>query len=998
MIKRKLSRFLSFLSIILFTQSLSNLSYSQSNDPFEVYLDFNHRGIINTVVISYYADDTFYLPVNEIFNLFNIEADYDGLTISGRFSSEQIEYSINLERQVIVFGNESYKLEVEDYYLNELDVHLPIRLFSEIFDLNFSVDFNQLLLNLETNVELPIIQQALRNQERRISNTTVTTPRYPLYQSRSSNKLIDLGFLDYGVQYNTDGNEQILNISNSIGLNLLGGDLSGNVFANINNQISSYETDNLRWVYTSTETPLFTNISIGQLNSDGVLMSPYMGIRVSNEPIIPRTLFDEFEVSGTAIPQSEVELYLNNRLVGFSRIDDSGNYRFLIPISYGNSQIVQKIYGPTGQVKEQNTRLQIPFNFVPKGEINYNLNIGQLNNFIIGSTQVNNIGQFNTSVGITSWLTAKLGVENYYNDSSNNTFFTSTISSRINTNNIFTLEAVSDSYLRGSLNSIFPNSTSLGIDYVNYKNNSNFYNQSNYNWQLVTTTFIPFKLGSVPLNVRASSFLRKRETGYFNTLRFDLISRIKRLSFRTSYSDQQIDEFNPFNSSNLSKIESSASYSFERSRETLQFFRGATLRSQLVYFIGINEFKSAELFFTKNVSENGRFQISVGRDFSGDFNTIRFNLIFNFKNFRSNTTFNSLRGAYSVAQSLRGSIGYDSNTNNILFSNRDQVGRGALSTRMFLDNNNNRVYDKDVDEIIPEVSLRIDRSGTKTESKNNVIYNSLIQPNIRLNVEVNKATIKNPMLVPEVDKFSIITEPNKYTSVDIPFFQAGVIEGIVERQFEDGVTDGIGGLKVLLTSQKDNTVKELRTFSDGSFYDYPLPPGKYTLQVDNQQLSFLQATSKPEKIDFEVEAVTNGDFIEGLSFVLIPDADAEQDQQTIQEQITIAQVTDEIKSSPEILEYSQEVFKEVDDALRLIIHAQNAFYSNNIDLAFRFVSESLELFETAQGHALKGSFYYFEGNIDQAQRHWEQALRFNPDLVIPDMELLEERVNRRASD
>lgn len=114
--------------------------------------------------------------------------------------------------------------------------------------------------------------------------------------------------------------------------------------------------------------------------------------------------------------------------------------------------------------------------------------------------------------------------------------------------------------------------------------------------------------------------------------------------------------------------------------------------------------------------------------------------------------------------------------------------------------------------------------------------------------------------------------------------------------------------------------------------------------------------------------------------------------------LTIAQVTDEIKSSPEILEYSQEVFKEVDNALRLIIKAQNAFYSNNIDLAFRYVNESLELFETAQAHALKGSFYYFEGNIDQAQRHWEQALRFNPDLVIPDMEVLEERVNRRASD
>lgn len=135
------------------------------------------------------------------------------------------------------------------------------------------------------------------------------------------------------------------------------------------------------------------------------------------------------------------------------------------------------------------------------------------------------------------------------------------------------------------------------------------------------------------------------------------------------------------------------------------------------------------------------------------------------------------------------------------------------------------------------------------------------------------------MLVPGLDKFSMITDPNSFKPISIPFNISGVMEGIVERQYNDGQTQGIGGLKVLLNEKGESETKELRTFSDGSFYEYPISPGQYNIKVDPTQLSLLQTRSVPEEIDFEVKVTPDGDYVEGINFRLLPLEDAESSQE-----------------------------------------------------------------------------------------------------------------------
>src|SRR5690554_22867 len=88
----------------------------------------------------------------------------------------------------------------------------------------------------------------------------------------------------------------------------------------------------------------------------------------------------------------------------------------------------------------------------------------------------------------------------------------------------------------------------------------------------------------------------------------------------------------------------------------------------------------------------------------------------------------------------------------------------------------------------------------------------------------------------------------------------------------NGKEEGVGGLRLILKKNGEVVGLEtvLRTFSDGGFYALGLLPGEYTIQIDPQQLEFMDAVSDPQVLGFEVEALADGDYKENLNFTLRP--------------------------------------------------------------------------------------------------------------------------------
>lgn len=840
-----------------------------SDDAVEVYLSFRHRGVINSMVTAYYHNNNFYLPVGELFSLFNIDYHVTGLVAEGRFSTGRTPYHIDFKSNTISFGGKTYHLKQEDFLIRELDNYLHPDLFEEIFGLSFTIDFNNLTLDLETNAELPAVANAIRRQRRTIAEQNrFSQERYPLRYGRER-PFFDGGFLDYNVSGSYSPGSAIFNFNTNLGLQVYGGDFQGVVFGNYSGNTPYFATSNMRWRYRYVDNPIISTLVAGQTATDGLNRNNYTGIRISNDPIEPRRLFDEFEIQGTTIPEAEVELYLNNALIDFQQADALGNYRFLAPISYGTSQMDLNIYGPTGQVIERSQRIQVPFNFQPQGVFNYQFNFGRLNTPVFGSTKRGLTAQLNGAYGLTSWLTAKAGVEYYQNYHNTIPTFTTTLSSRILSHYLFTLEAATEAYYRTALNVIYPNSASFNVDFTKFNSTLGIYNASNDDEHLNISTFLPFAIFDMPFNIRATAYSRFRNGINTTTFRFNTGLRLGKLNLRFGYSDRLVDSYNILEASSNSYLESSATYNFSRNRSLPAYLRGVYLRAQMRYMPTASQFESAQITASQNIFQTGRIQLTYERNFNAGFNLLRFSLVVDFGAVRSSTTGNINRGIFSSTQNFRGSIGYDTGFENFIFTSRDQVGRAGAALKLFVDNNANSIFDEG-DQSINDNAIRLQRSGATSLIKNDVLYFTQMQPYFFYNMEVNKGSIKNPMLVPDFEKFGIITDPNRFKQIEIPFYMSGVIEGAVERRFSEGRVSGIGGLKLILENLDRTFRQEIRTFSDGSYYAYEIPPGEYEIRIDSSQLEILKSISNPDSIRFELQAISEGDFVDGLNFLLTP--------------------------------------------------------------------------------------------------------------------------------
>ncbi|MEX0647090.1 MAG: SPOR domain-containing protein [Balneolaceae bacterium] len=862
------------LSILVVFGSGLCQSLQAQNEEQEVFLQFRHQSDVNTYISSYFANDEFYLSVHDLFTSLQIDVNTDqgNLVLQGNYLGKE-RYIIDFNNHKASFGGREHILSADDFIISELGYYLKPGVFERLLELEFIIDFNNLSVRLETDETMPVTSQRERERRReRLSRTQNELSRTfePLEFGRNPS-LFNGGFLDYNLTANVSqsGNTQFLYNTN-IGTEVLGGDFQGAVFGSYSQTSSTLRSSGLRWRYGIRDSPWISTITAGQSTSGGQTPVAYTGIKLTNEPIEPRYLYGETAFTGSAPPNSEVELYRNNTLVDFAETDESGSYRFVVPLTYGSSQYNVRIYSSGGQMIQRDVRLQIPYHFLPPGEVTYNLNTGRLDNPLSGSTERGLMSKADLTAGITSWLTASGGVEYFEDFHDKLPAFHGTLSSRFFTNYLISLETA-NAFYRVNASVIYPSSASLNLDYIYYNQEGGIYNPGRNHSSIRANLFTPFEIGSFPLFFRWSFTNDQRDDGSVFRYRADLNTRIGKANIRIGYRDTQLGSLS-FTTTPVSRINLSSGYNFSRGRGTPAMLRGLFLRAQMNFIPSLSEIEDAELQISRNIFGRGRFHLSAGHNFIGGFNLFRFSLTFDFNRVRSSSSVRTSRSSSGITQSIRGSAGFDSNNKKMLLSNRQQSGRAGVAVRLYMDQNNNGVYDQE-DELIPENAIRLGRAGGNTFSKEGVTYISQLQPYRRYNMSVNKSALNNPLLVPDLQNFSIVTDPNQYKQIEIPFYMTGVADGMINR-IVDGEKKGLGGIRLFLNQVNlpdgsESYSEEIRTFSDGSFYAYELPPGNYQVQVDSSQLDFLNVHSEPDKLEFTIRSLANGDFAEGLEINLV---------------------------------------------------------------------------------------------------------------------------------
>ena len=833
--------------------------------PEEMYLNFNYAGLVSTLFTCYYEGDNTFIPVQAFFSSLQINNNKTGDRISGYYMYSGREYMINLDSREVSFNGKTVKFSKKDFIVIEDEVYMNPKVLAEAFDMEIQVDLGQLSMGLYTEAGTPIEAKVKRENLRdALLEKESGTKQTPLLFKRTKNWLKG-EFLDYFFSSSySEGAYPNYSYSLNSGSELMGGDFNVNVSGNESHEISQFDYD-INWRYVFGDNKLLNQVLLGtKLQSRGIDPHPYTGITLTNAPFEVEGNFGSYTLVDKTIPLSDVELFINNEMVNYTKADDNGNYQFKIPMTYGSNTIELRIYSPDGQLIENNRRIQVPFDYLPQGDVQYYLNIGQQND------TKDMIYHGSVGYGLTTWLTNRAGVDFTSTDGkvfANPVFFNS-LSGRFLDDYLFNYTFAPELYHRVSLSASYFNLQSFSLRYTKYKQNE-IYNIRKLEEDAEITAGIPVEMMGIRMGIQGQGLYEKKIDG--ENYKLDVGTNFSVLNFSPSINYSYTEEKSQFSTGVRREVRFGVSTpaSFLNGI-TPDFMSGKYISTVLKYDAVSQRFSNAKISYSSNVTRNARIEVNYSNDLQYDFSS--FNVVFRYE-FPFAVT-NTIADDKSLVFNIHGTIGYDNANEDIFTTNRKSVGTGGVAFRMFQDANSNGVYDKD-ELIVDDIDLKFNQNVTMERNDEGILIASELSPYKEYDIEINPLSGKNPFLQPKFQKFALVTDPNQIKLVEIPFYFSEEVYGSVVA-VKDGAEIPLPSVKIHIYNHDNEEDKVITSFNDGTLYYLGLLPGDYTAYVDSGMVAMLGAET-PESIDFTISDDEDADPTKDLNFVLKLDNSTIQD-------------------------------------------------------------------------------------------------------------------------
>jgi hypothetical protein len=855
--------------------------FAQQEPDGEVMLNFNYPAVGNVYLNGVFFGDVAFLPLGEVLSMLYIpnERTSSGKGLKGAYPTKNDDWSIDPVTNQLIIKGKSETLEADKFYLGELDLFLHPDYFKKIFGISFTINTYALSVSMKSDFTLPIEErqkrEGIRKQlQQRSSQGSAESPM--LYDRQR--KALSLGVLDYNVNYTASDGVNGLGMSLNAGMEFLGGDLQGSYNGNFANGNLLNSLSGLRWRYvlpggmTPERNVGLASITAGQVSTTSFSNAANLvGVSLTNNPVVPRLDLDVFVIDGTTVPDSEVELLIGGQLVDFTRADEVGYYRFNAPVTYGTVRLSTRIYTPQGEVIVQDRQIQVPFSFLPKGFVGYNIQAG-LPQFTFDSLGTTLATHADIAYGITNALTVRAGADQgqIFGDQAIYPVFG--LSARLFQQYLLNVDALPDRYYRANASVFYSDNTTISAQFTEYNPNSAF-NFRGQTRDANLNVFYPFKLFGKFSGFRVTGERIWFDTGLgVNNYQFDFNTQISRVILRFNYRGGARGLINdPENPSQnqFGLLTSSLTYTLPRSPGIPVYVRGLFLRGQFRYSTLQDKPESLSFLLSQTLFKNGRFTLGYDRELIRDISQFQVGFLYDFNSLRTSTQYSKRSNGYAFQQGFSGSLAYDPAGSTLIPSNRDQVTRSGATVRLFVDANENGIYDEG-EEVVPAKAVRLDRSANILIGSDGILRITQLQSYWKYRMDIDIAALPNPNLAPKLKSFSFVAEPNRFRQIDIPLYQTGIIDGFVLLE-KNGVQQGQGGLRLeLMREGETEPVEIIRTFTDGGFYSYGLLPGKYKMRVDSKQLEFMQVDSNPAELEFEIKALADGDYLEGLTLVLKP--------------------------------------------------------------------------------------------------------------------------------
>ncbi len=838
------------IMLFLWLSASAGMTYAQDEplyDEIPLYVKIPHIGIRE--IDALIRNEEAYLPVSDLFNFLKIKniVSNDLETVTGFFINPEDTYTISREKNQIEFGGKVFELEDESLIRTESNLYLRSVYYGRVFGLECHFSFRDLTVTIETKTELPAIREMRQEEMRRnivrlkgeIQADTTIGRTYPAFR---------FGMADWSAYASQQpGGKSEARFNLALGSVIAGGEASASLTMYTNAPFSEKQQYYM-WRHVNNDRSWMRQLMLGKIhtNATSSLFNPVVGVQVTNTPTTFRRSFGTYALTDRTEPGWTVELYVNNVLVDYVRADASGFFSFEVPLVYGNTLVKLKFYGPWGEERTREQNITIPFNFMPHGELEYTVSAG-----VVEDSAWSRFSRADLRYGATRHITLGAGVEylSSITDAPLMPFINASV--RVANNFLISGDYTHGVRARGTMTYRLPSNIQMDLSYIWYERNQKAISY-NYLDEIKASLSVPIRIKRIGAYSRLSYHRINFPGSLYTTAEWMVAGAMSGMSVNMTTYGIFSEYFDP-------NVYGQLALGF---RLPANF----VIMPQAQYNYTANEFVTSKVSLEKRIFERGYLNLSVEHNFRNDITMGELGMRYDFSFAQVGVSARQSNEITTLVQYARGSLINDKKTSYLRADNRTNVGRGGVSVLAFLDLNANGKRDEG-EPRVGDLALRSNTGKIDYSEKDSIFHITGMEPYVKHFIELDESNFTNVSWRLHKKSYAVITDANMLKLIEVPVSVEGEATGMVMLE-KDGIRSGLGRI-ILNIHRDDHTLKgRVLTEQDGYFSHFGLAPGSYYIRVDTAQLRRLNLVSGPDSITFSIRSSREGDYVEGLDFIL----------------------------------------------------------------------------------------------------------------------------------
>jgi Tetratricopeptide repeat len=829
---------------------------------FEVRLD---QHVLSDSFTAYQVGRDIFLPLGELAKILTIgiSTKPDRGVASGFVLHEDRTFSLNVAQETVIRNGQVEYFDPSLVFVKSDDIYVAANLITIWLPVDIDIELSTLVLTVQPRELLPL---QLRLERERLASEAATQGRYrdPGYpRFDTPYQILGLPFIDqtlaFQLNHGHGDTEDDFSYTGYLTADFFG--MESSLFVNDSKQDSSPD---VRFTLgrhdpgarllgpLHARTVEFGNVPVPGMTNISVTDPTGNGATISNRPLTQPDMFDLHTLQGNLPPGWDVELYYNDALIGFQQSHPDGLYTFADqPLLYGPNEFRLVFHGPLGQLRVERQVFFLEDSLPRPGEFFYSIaghedtegqshaqalfDYGVVDHLAINAgaaeTPVLETQERYTNLGMRVYWDALILSGNWINQQDGGQLIEESLNSRIRNWSLdLRLAQLNDFTSELFLPTAEP---------VRQRNT------------LRITGVVPMVYLVLPVTVEATrDHLQSGDDNLYAT------GRISAFLWSTSFtneirwqslSGEKLTEGNLQVSRRLAGVGFNGQINYtlqpENKLQTAALTATQDLGQGYLLNLGLaHAFTTPQTLYTAGVSKNlGRFGFSINSSYA--------------------TT-----GEVAVGMQLFVATGIEPRRSEWLFDAQPMANSGAISARVFLDQNLNGVMDPG-EEAIKGAGLTLNggRQGPKTDTAGIAFLNHLPVFGYT-DIAVDPSTLEDPQWSARPGGIRVVPRPGKVIEVELPVVMTGEIDGIVYLAEIEG-RRGIGDVRLELVDDSGKVVGGTTTGSDGYYIVPSVLPGNYKLRISPDQLSRLDLKDPGAQ---PITMSPDGDFVNGVDFVLTP--------------------------------------------------------------------------------------------------------------------------------